>query len=140
MTARTWRRWLLAICAATLVGITAIRSGAITIATGHGGSATRTANVAARLSAAQRIEIDPATGLVREPGTAAPVDVTIVPRRSAMAATQSTNVSSGDADEVHLPDGTVGVRLARRFYHTISVCLQADGSFSSDCPPRVAKP
>ena len=37
-------------------------------------------------------------------------------------------------DEVHLPDGTVGVRVAKRYYHTIVVCRQADGSFSSDCP------
>ncbi len=140
MTVRTWRRWLLAICAATLVGIAAIRSGDKTIATGHGASATQTANVAARLSAAQRIEIDPATGLLRAPDAAAAGDTTIEPRRSAIAATQSTNVLSRDADEVHLPDGTVGVRVARRFYHTVSVCLQADGSFSSNCPPLAAKP
>jgi hypothetical protein len=39
---------------------------------------------------------------------------------------------------VHLPDGTVGVRVAKRYYHTISVCRQADGSFSSDCPAVTA--
>jgi hypothetical protein len=42
------------------------------------------------------------------------------------------------ADEVRLPDGTVGVRVAKRYYHTISVCRQADGSFSSHCPATAA--
>ena len=42
------------------------------------------------------------------------------------------------ADEVHLPDGTVGVRVAKRYYHTIVVCRQADGSFSSDCAAAAA--
>lgn len=39
------------------------------------------------------------------------------------------------ADEVRLPDGTVGVRVDKRYYHTIVVCRLADGSFSTECPP-----
>jgi hypothetical protein len=49
-------------------------------------------------------------------------------------------MTAGEAAEVHLPDGTVGVRVAKRYYHTISVCRQADGSFSSDCPAKVDTP
>lgn len=41
-------------------------------------------------------------------------------------------------DEVHLPDGTVGVRVAKRYYHTIVVCRQPDGSFSTECPAAPA--
>ena len=134
MTAHPWRRWLLAISAATLVGIAAIRHGDMGVAAGRGGSATQTENVAARWSAGQRIEIDPATGLARAPDAAASADVASAPSDSALPAAQPTRVLSRDADEIHLPDGTVGVRVSRRYYHTISVCVQADGSFSSACP------
>jgi len=38
------------------------------------------------------------------------------------------------ADEVQLPDGTGGVRVAQRYYHTIRACRLMDGSFSTNCP------
>jgi len=89
-------------------------------------------------SAAQRIAIDPLTGQVLQADASAPNDAVASIQRAAIWTTPAVNVLPRDGDEVHLPDGTVGVRVARRYYHTISVCLQADGSFSSDCP--AAKP
>ena len=81
------------------------------------------------IAAAQRITIDPGTGLAIAPDQAgaipAPADVAV----------ESAALVPGEVNEVHLPDGTVGVRVAKRYFHTIVVCRQADGSFSSDCPP-----
>ena len=78
------------------------------------------------VAAAQRISLDgssatealSATGLNNEP----------------------TALAARAADEVRLPDGTVGVRVAKRYYHTISVCRQPDGGFSSNCPATAAVP
>lgn len=85
-----------------------------------------------RVSAAQRVYIDPATGEIRSPE----------PAELATSASANQQTSVANADEVHLPDGTVGVRVAHRYYHTISVCRHADGTFSSDCPApiRAVKP
>jgi len=74
----------------------------------------------ATVGAAQRIVLDPAAAAI------------------APAALEPVASTNEPAAEVHLPDGTVGVRVAKRYYHTISVCRQADGSFSSDCPAVTA--
>ena len=76
------------------------------------------------VAAAQRISLDGATAVAG----AAPATLNNEPAALAARA----------ADEVRLPDGTVGVRVAKRYYHTISVCRQPDGSFSSHCPATAA--
>jgi len=73
--------------------------------------------------AAQRIVLDPATHLPIA-GEAAEVASVASGRRMLPA----------EPEEVHLPDGTVGVKVAQQYFHTIVVCRQRDGSFSTQCP------
>jgi hypothetical protein len=70
-------------------------------------------------SAAQRIEIGPAD----EPA----VTSASVPA----APTAALRADAAAGEEIHLPDGTVGVK---QYFHTIVVCRQRDGSFSTQCP------
>ena len=37
-------------------------------------------------------------------------------------------------EEIRLPDGTVGVKVSQQYFHTIVVCRQSDGTFSTQCP------
>jgi hypothetical protein len=37
-------------------------------------------------------------------------------------------------EEVHFPDGTVGVRVARQYFHTVVICRHADGRYDTQCP------
>jgi hypothetical protein len=78
----------------------------------------------AAVAAAQRISLDP--------------DAAMTPEAAAGVNGAPVVLAVREASEVHLPDGTVGVRVAKRYYHTISVCRQPDGSFSSECPARSA--
>ena len=121
-----WRFLPLVVCCAALAGAQ-WRAGAMANPTSQ-----------AIAGAAQRIAIDPLTGQVLQADASAPNDAVAPIARAVIRTTPANNALPRDGDEVHLPDGTVGVRVARRYYHTISVCLQADGSFSSDCP--AAKP
>jgi len=86
----------------------------------------------AQVAAAQRITLDPVT---RQP-------VPTVAAESAPAVGDTsaapTAVGPREASEVHLPDGTVGLRVDKRYFDTITVCRQPDGSFSSACPPGKA--
>ncbi len=79
---------------------------------------------AATIAVAQRISLDGASELA----SAVPPVLNNTPEALAARA----------ADEVRLPDGTVGVRVDKRYYHTIVVCRQANGSFSTDCPANAA--
>lgn len=117
-----WRFFPLAVCCAALAGAQ-WRAGTMV---------SPTSQVIA--GAAQRIVIDPQTGQILQADASVPAGAVASIQQAAISSTPAVNALPRDADEVHLPDGTVGVRVARRFYHTISVCLQADGSFSSDCP------
>ena len=117
-----WRFLPLALCCATLAGAQ-WRAGTMTHSTSR-----------VTVGAAQRIAIDPLTGQVLQADASAPDGAVASMQQAAIRTTPAVNALPRDADEVHLPDGTVGVRVARRYYHTISVCLQADGSFSSACP------
>ena len=75
-----------------------------------------------RGTAAQRVEI----GAVGEPVISA-----------VGAAAEADAVRGADLqepEEVRLPDGTVGVKMAQRYFHTIVACRQKDGSFSTRCP------
>lgn len=71
------------------------------------------AHVVARpLAAAQRI----GEASVAAPGLAAPANL--------------------PTEEVRFPDGTVGVRVARQYFHTVVVCRHADGHYDTQCPER----
>lgn len=73
-------------------------------------------------SAAQRIEIGPAG----EPA--------LIPSGVPAAPTAALRADAAAGEEIHLPDGTVGVKVAKQYFHTIVVCRQRDGSFSTQCP------
>jgi hypothetical protein len=77
-------------------------------------------------SAAQRIEIGPAEEPSATTAAAAPA---AGPRADAAA-----------PEEIHLPDGTVGVKVSKQYFHTIVVCRQRDGSFSTQCPASQESP
>jgi len=70
-------------------------------------------------NAAQRIDLGPAGAV--PPGTAA----------RDLAATRNESVV---VEEIHLPDGTVGVKVAKQYFHTIVACRQPDGTYSTNCP------
>jgi hypothetical protein len=132
-----WRYIRLVVCCAALVSAAASLSSKAPVRQWSTGAMANPTSPAIS-GAAQRIEIDPLTGQVLEADASAPRDAAAPIQRAAIRTAPATNALPRDGDEVHLADGTVGVRVARRFYHTISVCRQADGSFSSDCP--AAKP
>ncbi len=105
--------------------------------------------------AAQRIYIDLATGGLRAPtpaelaaeaeraatgadtgaapgaatGTAAGTGLQAVQK----AALAGAAASADSAAEVHLADGTVGVRPARQFLHSVELCRQPDGGYGERC-------
>jgi hypothetical protein len=87
--------------------------------------------------AAQRIYIDLATGQLREP-TAAELAAEGQRAAGGLQATQrlalpAAGAAVDAAGELHLADGTVGVRPARKYLHTIELCRQPDGSFGEHC-------
>ncbi len=71
-------------------------------------------------SAAQRVEL------------AATADSPATP---AEAAVMSVNRQVPSTPEViRLPDGTVGVKVAQQYFHTIVACRRDDGTFTTQCP------
>jgi hypothetical protein len=73
-------------------------------------------------SAAQRIELAPASA---------------APARAAagtMSALSGSRLRPPAVEEIRLPDGTVGVKVAQQYFHTIIGCRQPDGTFSTHCP------
>jgi len=118
-----------AIC---LGALTAALGGVVLLA-GCSARADSHAGVAgpARARAAQRIVLDPAT---HHPVAAEAADATAL--TSGSGASQGTGRRTLPAvpEEVRLPDGTVGVKVAQQYFHTIVVCRQPDGSFSTQCP------
>jgi len=87
------------------------------------------------IAAAQRVTLDPVTHLpvatvsADAVGDAQPAGVT-----AGVSAALSATAGPREANEVHLPDGTVGVRVDQRYFDTVTVCRQPDGSFGSACP------
>lgn len=71
--------------------------------------------------AAQRIEL---------PGAPA----TVVSGEST-ALTAGTRIQPAAPEMLRLPDGTVGIKVAQQYYHTIVACRLPDGSFTTQCPP-----
>jgi hypothetical protein len=84
-----------------------------------------------QVRAAQRIVLDPATHL---PMAAESADASAPPADSGAGAGSGRRALPALPEEVRLPDGTVGVKVAQQYYHTIVVCRQRDGSFSTQCP------
>ena len=76
--------------------------------------------------AAQRIELPGAAGAV--------VSGEAVSGGSA-ALTAGTRVQPAAPEVLRFPDGTVGIKVAQQYYHTIVACRLPDGSFTSQCPP-----
>lgn len=117
----------------------------LALVAGFGPLASGTNRVAgvAPAHAAQRIYVDLATGGLREP-TAAELAAEagqaangLVPA-SGLQASQKQALAAGataadGADEVHFADGTVGVRPARKYLHTVVLCRQADGRYTEQC-------
>ena len=88
--------------------------------------------------AAQQVFLDPVSGLPREPTEA---ELTLLqaagPGASAKAALRP---GAAAPEEIHLPDGTAGIRLDQRYYETIVMCRQPDGSFGQHCPGTGSAP
>jgi hypothetical protein len=51
------------------------------------------------------------------------------------ALTAGTRVQPDVPEVLRFPDGTVGIRVAQQYYHTIVACRLPDGTFTTHCPP-----
>lgn len=71
-------------------------------------------------SAAQRVEMPGAEG-------AAAADVSPV-------ANAGSRVLPEVPEVIRLPDGTVGIKVAQQYFHTIVACRRSDGTFTTKCP------
>lgn len=122
-----------AICLGTLA---AAVSGAALLA----GCSDRTASLyggqgPVHAGAAQRIVLDPVTHL---PISAPQANAMAVAPDSGASVVSSRRTLPSVPEEVRLPDGTVGVKVAQQYFHQIVVCRQRDGSFSTQCPAVAA--
>ena len=122
------RNLLSLVCLLALVaGFASMGRGALQAA--HSGAPT----VGAPAAAAQRIYIDLATGELRAP-TAAELAADRQRATGGLQAVQRQALPAAtNVDEVHLADGTVGVRPARQALHVLVLCRQPDGSFGERC-------
>jgi hypothetical protein len=118
---------------AICLGATAATLGGLMLLAGCSAQADTHSGVGgpAQVRAAQRIALDPATHL---PIAAERADASAPPADSGAGAGSGRRVLPAVPEEVRLPDGTVGVRVAQQYFHTITVCRQRDGSFSTRCP------
>ena len=118
-----------AICLGALVAAL----GGVLLLAGCSAQADRHASVAgpAGARAAQRIVLDPATHL---PVAAEVADATALTPASGANPGAGRRILPAVPEEVRLPDGTVGVKVAQQYFHTIVVCRQPDGSLSAQCP------
>lgn len=112
-----------------LAALAALVGSLVTGAAPVAGAAATHAPVA---GAAQQVFLDPVTGLPREPTEAEMAAL------AALASSASTKAAlrpgAAAPEEIHLPDGTAGIRLDQRYYETVTMCRQPDGSFGSQCP------
>jgi hypothetical protein len=69
--------------------------------------------------AAQRVEL---------PGA----DAAAVANESAALAS-GTRIQPATPEVLRFPDGTVGIKVAQQYYHTIVACRLPDGSFTTQC-------
>jgi hypothetical protein len=89
--------------------------------------------------AAQQAFLDPVTGQPREP-TEAELAALQAAGLAGSSAKAALRPAAAAPEEVHLPDGTVGIRVDQRYYETVVACRQPDGRFGTDCPPAGGKP
>jgi hypothetical protein len=85
-----------------------------------------------------RVFIDPVTGEARQPTRAEAAAGAAAERVQREAAGGQAGSEGAQRERFVLPDGTEGVKLAPRDKRTVVVCLQADGSYSENCPPAAA--
>ncbi len=90
-----------------------------------------------------RTEVAPA----QPPAAIAPVHARAAQRVDLPGATESavaaeraafgagTRMQPATPEVLRLPDGTVGIKVAQQYYHTIVACRLPDGSFTTQCPP-----
>ena len=78
-------------------------------------------NAQVHARAAQRVEL---------PGGA---DSAVPGERAAL--TVGTRIQPAAPEMLRFPDGTVGIKVAQQYYHTIVACRLPDGSFTTQCPP-----
>ena len=84
-----------------------------------------------------RVFIDPVTGAVRKPTRAEAAAGAAAERVQREAVGGQAGSEGTQRERFVLPDGTEGVKLAPRDKRAVLVCLQADGSYSENCPPAV---
>ena len=77
-------------------------------------------------SAAQRIELPGAAG-------AAAAGANMPGGAAALGA--GARIQPAAPEMLHFPDGTVGIKVAQQYYHTIVACRLPDGTFTTSCPP-----
>ena len=89
-----------------------------------------------------RVFLDPQTGEARRPTRAEAAAGAAADRVQRESAAGQAGSEGGQREHFVLPDGTEGVKLGPHDRHSVTVCLQADGSFGSNCPPATgsAKP
>jgi hypothetical protein len=118
---------------AIYLGAMAATLGGLTLLAGCSAQADTHPGVAgsAQVRAAQRIVLDPATHL---PVAVEPAEASAPPADSGASAGSGGRVLPAVPEEVRLPDGTVGVKVAQQYFDTIVACRQRDGSFSTQCP------
>jgi hypothetical protein len=90
---------------------------------------------AAHAAAAQRIVLDPVSHLAT---SAEPADAAVSLVAAGAGEVSAQRTLPAVPEEVRLPDGTVGVKVAQQYFHTIVVCRQRDGGFSTQCPAVAA--
>jgi hypothetical protein len=81
-----------------------------------------------------RAFLDPVTGEARQP---TPAEAASAAAGRVQREAVGGQAASEGARREHfvLPDGTEGVKLAPRDKRAAIVCLQADGSYTENCPP-----
>jgi hypothetical protein len=122
-----------AIC---LGALAAAASGAMLLAGCSAGTDSRSGMQGrAHAAAAQRIVLDPVTHL---PTSTEPAGGAVTTPDTGASEISGRRALPTVPEEVWLPDGTVGVRVAQQYFHTIVVCRQRDGSFSTQCPAVAA--
>lgn len=75
----------------------------------------------ARARAAQRVDLPGAT------------ESAVAAESAGFAA--ATRIQPATPEVLRFPDGTVGIKVAQQYYHTIVACRLPDGSFTTQCPP-----
>ncbi len=109
-----------------------MRCGAVLVAAGWlvAGCSAHT-DVGADVGAARPVHASAAQRIDLGPGAAAPTSAAGV-----TAAVSATRLVPEAPEVIRLPDGSVGVKVAQRYFHTIVACRRSDGTFTTECPAR----